>query len=202
MGIPAKQHYRFVFLRSEKWKDVRVEALFREDATCQICGEISISNDAHHISYPASVWDTCPDDLVILCRPCHVLAESVLKASPDREKSFYEFQQIVAALKQWLANKRDFLKERAFLKKSERWLPPRMFGACYVCRELKDTIKPVQVGVILGCLKIEKPWLLCAECHANFKSTFDQQPKPVLKPMLQVKRWKEQLQREKFLLTQ
>lgn len=61
----------YEYLKSEKWQAVRLEALVREKAHCQICGEESISNDAHHVWYPESVWDTTEAQLVILCRPCH-----------------------------------------------------------------------------------------------------------------------------------
>lgn len=71
MSIEGKHSYRFVYLKSDKWQSVRLDALAREKGKCQICFLESISNDAHHIWYPESVWDTTADHLVILCRSCH-----------------------------------------------------------------------------------------------------------------------------------
>lgn len=71
MSVDSKYAYRFGYLKSEKWKAVRLEALVRESGKCQICGEESISNDAHHAWYPDSIWDTTERQLVVLCRPCH-----------------------------------------------------------------------------------------------------------------------------------
>lgn len=71
MSIESKHAYRFVYIKSDKWKNVRLEALARCGAKCQICQEESISNDAHHKWYPENIWDTTADHLVILCRECH-----------------------------------------------------------------------------------------------------------------------------------
>ncbi len=80
MSVEAKHSYRFVYLKSEKWANVRVEALAREGGKCQICGEESISNDAHHVWYPQSIWETNQEHLAILCRPCHEFLHSM---TPD-----------------------------------------------------------------------------------------------------------------------
>ena len=71
MSIESKHAYRFGYLKSEKWQIVRLEALAREKAKCQICGVESISNDAHHIWYPESIYETEERHLVVLCRSCH-----------------------------------------------------------------------------------------------------------------------------------
>lgn len=71
MSIEGQHAYRFGYLKSEEWKNVRLEALAREKGCCQICGEESISNDAHHVWYPENIYDTRAEQLVILCRCCH-----------------------------------------------------------------------------------------------------------------------------------
>lgn len=71
MSIEGQHSYRFGYLKSEQWQTVRIEALAREKAKCQVCGEESLSNDAHHMWYPENIWETRAEHLVILCRPCH-----------------------------------------------------------------------------------------------------------------------------------
>lgn len=71
MSIASKHAYRFKFLKSEKWSNVRLEALAREGGKCEICKEESIHNDAHHIWYPKEIYDTKAHQLAVLCRPCH-----------------------------------------------------------------------------------------------------------------------------------
>lgn len=77
MSINSKQVYRFGYLKSEQWKSVRLEALVREKGKCQICGEFSISNDAHHIWYPERLVETKEHHLVVLCRACHAFVHAV-----------------------------------------------------------------------------------------------------------------------------
>jgi hypothetical protein len=78
MSIEGKHSYRFGYLKSEQWQNVRLEALVREKGKCQICGEESISNDAHHIWYPERIYETRPENLVVLCRPCHDFIHSMI----------------------------------------------------------------------------------------------------------------------------
>jgi hypothetical protein len=108
MGISHKHAYRFVYLKSEEWKDVRFEALAREMARCQICGEENFSNDAHHIYYPKSVWDTKADYLVILCRECHEFAQLLFNQQKNREAGKQAFDKIVAIIHSWFKAKRYF----------------------------------------------------------------------------------------------
>jgi len=86
MSIASKHAYRFGYLKSDKWQNVRLEALVREKAKCEICGEESISNDAHHIWYPPNVYDTTPDHLVILCRVCHDFVHVMLPECKTKDE--------------------------------------------------------------------------------------------------------------------
>lgn len=110
MSISGKHAYRFVYLKSDKWQAVRLEALVRANAKCRVCGEESIHNDAHHVYYPDSFWETTADCLIILCRPCHDLAHALISArkkSPD--ESVTEWEAIIAAIKEWRISKEEWL---------------------------------------------------------------------------------------------
>ena len=86
MSIESKHAYRFGYLKSEQWKNVRIEALARERGMCQICREESISNDAHHIWYPENIYETTERHLVILCRPCHDFVHLMLPECKTRDE--------------------------------------------------------------------------------------------------------------------
>jgi len=86
MSIEGKHAYRFVYLQSDAWQTVRLDALVREGGKCQICGSESISNDAHHIWYPESIWDTTPEHLAILCRACHDLLHAIVPDCKTRDE--------------------------------------------------------------------------------------------------------------------
>lgn len=101
MGIESKHAYRFGYLKSEKWKAVKLEALVREKAKCEICGVESIFNDGHHVWYPANVWDTTSSKLVILCRPCHDLFHRLFPKYKARSRkqgreAWIEFRNAIA----------------------------------------------------------------------------------------------------------
>mgnify|MGYP001593252861 CR=1 FL=1 len=77
MNVTSTHEYRFKYLKSEQWQTVRIEALAKQGAQCQICASESTSNDAHHVWYPKNIWDTKADQLVILCRPCHDFVHAI-----------------------------------------------------------------------------------------------------------------------------
>lgn len=107
MGIESKHSYRFVYLKSDKWKNARLEALVREGGKCQICGEESINNDAHHLYYPDSFWDTTSDHLIVLCRPCHDLVHELLPhcKHSDREQAESDWAKLILAINTWRLKK-------------------------------------------------------------------------------------------------
>lgn len=129
MGIKSKHFYRFVYLRSEEWKDVRFEALARAGAKCRICSLEDFSNDAHHIFYPSSIWDTMADDLVILCRPCHELAQALFVQQADRETGKRMFNAIVGIISEWAKAKRDWIATAPKVN-AERSFNP---AGCHAC---------------------------------------------------------------------
>lgn len=71
MGIEARHAYRFGYLQSEHWKDLRVQKLAESDAKCLFCGKRGLSNDVHHIRYPKNLKETTLNDLRVLCREHH-----------------------------------------------------------------------------------------------------------------------------------
>lgn len=80
MSIEAKHAYRFGFLKSERWQNIRLECLARDRARCVVCGFEDISNDAHHIRYPKNGWQfTKRSDLRTLCRLCHEAAHEIIE---------------------------------------------------------------------------------------------------------------------------
>jgi len=112
MSIESKHAYRFGYLKSEKWKGVRLEALVREKAKCQICGDESISNDAHHVWYPESIWETTEKHLVVLCRGCHEFVHAMLPEckTDDEEKGRTQWIKLRNAILAWRQDKQPLFK--------------------------------------------------------------------------------------------
>lgn len=107
MSVEGVLYYRNVYLKSDKWQNVRLEALVREKGRCQICGDESISNDAHHIWYPESIWETTPDHLVILCRDCHDFLHVMLPdcKTSDEESGRAQWIKFSTAIAYWRSRK-------------------------------------------------------------------------------------------------
>ncbi len=103
MGIASKHSYRFVYLKSEQWQTVRLSALARENARCQICMEESISNDVHHIWYPESIWDTTERHVVVLCRSCHDFLHTMMPEckTSDEDEGYGHWLRFKNAISDW-----------------------------------------------------------------------------------------------------
>lgn len=69
-SIEAKHAYRFGYLKSEHWANLRLSKLASVDARCQRCPTRDLSNDVHHLRY-RNLYDVTEDDLLVLCRKCH-----------------------------------------------------------------------------------------------------------------------------------
>lgn len=82
MGIAAKHAYRFQFLNSETWNNLRVARLARDGAKCRLCGKRDLSNDVHHIFYPEKWEDTAIQHLKTLCRECHEKVHIIQSDNP------------------------------------------------------------------------------------------------------------------------
>jgi len=83
MSIAAKHAYRFGFLKSEKWSNVRLACLARDKGCCMGCGKFDLSNDAHHIEYPENWYDTKLHQLRTLCRECHERVHEIMEVNPE-----------------------------------------------------------------------------------------------------------------------
>lgn len=107
MGVDAKHAYRFGYLKLDKWKAVRLEALVREKGKCQICFEESVFNDAHHIWYPSSVYQTEERHLVILCRGCHDFLHAMMPEckTSDEKEGIEKWLSFRNAIVQWRRSK-------------------------------------------------------------------------------------------------
>lgn len=109
MSIEGTHHYRFKYLKSEEWQTVRIEAMAREKGKCQICGVQNLSNDAHHVWYPESIWDTKSTQLAILCRACHDFIHTMMPEckTNDEEVGLSNWLKFRNALMAWRAAKWD-----------------------------------------------------------------------------------------------
>ena len=88
MSVAGKQFYRFTYLRSEHWENLRIAKLASVDAKCQRCTHRDLSNDVHHLRY-RHLYDVTLDDLLVLCRDCHEevhIALETMRAAIDEGK--------------------------------------------------------------------------------------------------------------------
>lgn len=70
MSVSAKHSYRFGYLKSDHWRNLRLQKLASVDAVCARCLLRDTSNDVHHLRYK-SLFDVGLNDLLVLCRDCH-----------------------------------------------------------------------------------------------------------------------------------
>ena len=163
MSIEGKRAYRFDYLKSEKWKTVRSEALAKAKAKCAICGYESVFNDCHHLFYPPSFWDTKADDLVVLCRNCHQLIEFLARKGKRRGQRHTWFAAVSEALKIWITNNESPKK----LPSLQQLIVGRLNRqGCFVCRTLRSQSALIisQTVINVKCKK-SQVWPMCSECH-------------------------------------
>jgi hypothetical protein len=112
MSIESKHAYRFGYLKSDKWKQVRLDALLREKGKCQICTEESIFNDAHHVWYPESIYETTEEHLVILCRACHNFIHAIIPEckTKDQEEGKNHWKKFYLPIICWRIQKQDLFE--------------------------------------------------------------------------------------------
>lgn len=127
MSIEAKHAYRFTYLKSDQWKAVRLEALVREKGKCQICGDESAFNDAHHVWYPENICDTKEYHLVILCRACHEFLHAMLPEckTNDEEAGRVQWIKFRNAIEHWRVAKLSLFEH------PEGFSKMRQLGAAY-----------------------------------------------------------------------
>jgi len=130
MAIQHVHAYRFGYLKSEKWKTVRLEAISRDNGECQFCGKsVGSFGDAHHLFYPTSVWDTKKKHLVTLCRSCHEFVHSNMEKSPKTRQGG---DSVFRKLKKRFELK--LIADKRAAEKAESYKNPR----CWLCRTERD----------------------------------------------------------------
>ena len=69
------------YMLSSQWRALRTQALERDGGRCRLC-DSSEDLDVHHRRYPrGGRWELdCLDALTTLCRTCHELTTSELRA--------------------------------------------------------------------------------------------------------------------------
>lgn len=78
VSVAGKHFYRFKYLRSDHWQDLRLRKLVSVDAKCFRCGHRDVSNDVHHLRY-RRLFNVRLSDLIVLCRECHELTHEALE---------------------------------------------------------------------------------------------------------------------------
>ena len=85
------QHYK-AYLRSAAWRERRATALARAGYRCERCGNKRNPLHAHHKTY-VRLGNEQPDDLEVLCSPCHRSEHRKLKPRPKRKKKITMLEQ-------------------------------------------------------------------------------------------------------------
>ena len=58
------------YLQSEEWKALKPKVFGRSNGLCEQCG--GKARDTHHIKYPKDFKSDSEDNLIALCRMCHI----------------------------------------------------------------------------------------------------------------------------------
>lgn len=83
MGLERKHFYRFTYLKSEHWQNLRIARIAKAKGKCEFCQvEDGLSLDVHHVTY-RNLYDVKRKDLRALCRTCHSAVHKVLEAYPS-----------------------------------------------------------------------------------------------------------------------
>lgn len=75
-----KQNY-FTYLRSAKWFNFKKQLIAERGHRCEKCGATPKSLDGHHLTY-ARLFNEIPEDIQLLCRPCHNAIHEAEKSKP------------------------------------------------------------------------------------------------------------------------
>lgn len=73
-------------LRDPRWDKKRKEILYRDEYTCQSCGETNCELHVHHKYYKNGLfpWEYHDDALITFCAECHDIEHERIKSLPDR----------------------------------------------------------------------------------------------------------------------
>lgn len=136
MSIKAKHSYRFGFLKSEKWSNIRLSILVHHEGKCYVCGFEAHNNDVHHVVYPKNWSETDRRHAVVLCRDCHASIHSIIdlvkiETNGIRWKAFHA---IVAAVKDAAFNARKQNTKLYMVKVNKEKPKPKPSAKCVCCR--------------------------------------------------------------------
>lgn len=177
MSIESKEYYRKVFLNSDEWKLLRLDALARSGAFCRLCAKRDLHNDAHHKTYRNGIWNTSSDDLVILCRNCHELIHSLQTACSKTFEVTDEarFKAITDLIHHWmygLGGMSTIIKRVAarhstvgVSKKPKPFLP-----ACKWCRKVNQDTFGRNILSHYGVSQSIVLWPFCDDCFVEFEN--------------------------------
>lgn len=187
-SIGRKHAYRFGYLKSEQWQNVRAAVLVRDDAKCWFCGVRDLSNDIHHVVYPDNVWKTESKHCITLCRDCHDKVHVLLKLNGGSDwvnnvakkinplrfsfkKQFSDFRENAHSIKKVLLGRISArlgsikirvsnLKRRQELqqKRASKIYPS---SHCTLCK--KESITTPKT-----VFRLTSDWQLCASCFGLF----------------------------------
>lgn len=59
-------------LKDPRWQKKRLNILNRDNFSCRFCGDDKTELHVHHKSYYGNPWEQVNDELVTLCKYCHM----------------------------------------------------------------------------------------------------------------------------------
>lgn len=164
MSIAGKHWYRFNFLKSDEWRNFRLQVLTDCGGKCCCCGLVDPSNDVHHVWYGEPSYCGVRQ-FVVLCRSCHDKVHSFLvpvgaKSESERKDAWKQFSIAVS-------------KVRVLVRKPPvPIVEPR--GPCPPCRGCHKSDNVFRLNpVTLEIDPDQKTAIgICAECFAVFSRCF------------------------------
>ena len=85
-GVIMTGNYYHSYLQSSTWKERRSAKLQQAKYKCKRCGE-RIGLQVHHLNYDR-LGDERTDDLIVLCRACHWVADVERKGNNELRKEY------------------------------------------------------------------------------------------------------------------
>lgn len=75
-------------LKDPRWQKKRLEILNRDEFECRCCFNNTEELHVHHIKYSSDPWDSVDEDLITLCKGCHIEVEKAKKIFKQAESFF------------------------------------------------------------------------------------------------------------------
>lgn len=171
MSVVSRHSYRFHYLKSDHWKDLRLRKLVSQDAKCEICGFRCLHNDVHHMIYRRPLTNTKLTDLIVLCRSCHETIHELIdisKVSHSITKSKC-FELTRRVLMQWMNGPNG--KRVNYLAKAQLKVKS---GLCCICGVPENETTARNVIWEHGFHRIwdYSKWAFCDRCFQEFKNEF------------------------------